>query len=106
VLTSCFKEFSSQDIITLLQSYLGQNINVPEDNVILKIDMFPETYKKIIAMMIAILENDDDKTVDQYILGIMSSIFPPTLKPLVKYNYAQYLVDNIHFQLSEFEASK
>jgi hypothetical protein len=75
VLAACFKELSSQDKTTLLQSYLGQNINVPEDNVILKIDMFPETSRKIIAMMTAILGNDDDKTVDEYTLGFMSSIF-------------------------------
>jgi len=73
--------------MTLLQSYLGQNINVFEDNVILKSDMFSKTYRKIKATMIAILANDDDKIVDEYTLRFMIFIFPPTLKPLVKYNY-------------------
>jgi hypothetical protein len=57
-------------------------------------------------MMTEILGNDDDQTVNEYILGFMTSIFPPTVKPLVKFNYSQYLVDNMHHQLYEFEASR
>jgi hypothetical protein len=31
------------------------------------------------------------------------SICPSTVKPLTKFNYAQFLADKIHHQLSEFE---
>jgi hypothetical protein len=50
--------------------------------------MFPETSRKIIAMITAILGNYDDQIIDEYTLGFMTSIFPPTVKPLVKFNYA------------------
>jgi hypothetical protein len=41
VLVEYFKILSPQDKNSLLQSYLCQNINFLEDNVNLKIDMFP-----------------------------------------------------------------
>jgi len=68
--------------------------------------MFFETYKQIITIVSTILGNDNDKTIDQYALGLMNYIFPPMLKPLVKYNYPQFLADNIHYELLEFEATK
>jgi hypothetical protein len=43
-------------------------------------------------------------TVDEFVLGIMVSIFPITTKPITKFNYAQFLADQIHYQLSEFES--
>jgi len=97
VLVECFKRLSSQNKISLLHSYLCQNTNVLEDTINLNIDVFPKTSKKIIVMMTAISGNDDDKTVDEYTLQFMASIFPPTLKPLVKYNYSKYLAGNIYF---------
>jgi len=97
VLAEHFKGLSSQAKTSLLESYLCQNINVPEDIVNFKIDMFPKTSRQIIAMITVNLGNDDDKIVNEYILGFMTSIFPPTVKPLVKFNYAKYLDDNIHF---------
>jgi hypothetical protein len=57
--------------------------------VTLKTDLFPETYRKIITIINVILCNDDDQTIYEYIVGFMTSIFPPTVKPLVKFNYDQ-----------------
>jgi hypothetical protein len=51
-----------------------------------------------------ILGENDDLTVDEFVLGIMVSIFPITTKPITKFNYAQFLADQIHYQLSEFES--
>jgi hypothetical protein len=64
----------------------------------LKTNLFPETSRKIITILTAIIGNDDDQTVDEYILCFMTSIFPPSVNPLVKFNYAQFLADNIHLQ--------
>jgi hypothetical protein len=55
ILVECFRRLNPQDKIVLLQSYLCQVVNVPEENVNLKIDMFPKTSRHIITMVTAIL---------------------------------------------------
>jgi hypothetical protein len=54
-------------------------------------------------MIASILGYDSDETIDSYILGIMASIFPTTLKPLTKFDYAIFLANSIHIQLMEFQ---
>jgi hypothetical protein len=56
-------------------------------------------------MMTTILGNDVEKTVDEYIVGFITTIFPLTVKPLITFNYAHFLADNIHFQLLDFKAN-
>jgi len=51
-----------------------------------------------------ILGKIDDLTIDEFVLGIMVSILPITTKPITKFNYAQFIVDHMHYQLSEFES--
>jgi hypothetical protein len=68
--------------------------------------VIPETSRKVIARMTTILGNDSDKTLDEYTIRFMTSIFPHTLKPLVNYKYAQYLANNIYFQLSHFKVRR
>jgi len=57
-------------------------------------------------MISVILGNDADQVVDEYVLGFMMSICPYTVKPLTKFNYAQFLANNIHLRLSKFETSR
>jgi hypothetical protein len=61
VLAKCFRELNSQDRVTLLQSYLCQNLDVPADNVTLKASLFPEISRQIISMISVILGKDDDQ---------------------------------------------
>jgi hypothetical protein len=51
-----------------------------------------------------ILGGKDDLTVDEFVLGMMVSICPITTKPITKFNYAQFLADQIHYQIFEFES--
>jgi hypothetical protein len=106
VLAQCFRELNSQDRIMILQSYICQNLDVPVYTVILKTYLFLETSRQIITMMTTILGNDNDLTIDEYVLGFMISICPHTVKHLSKFNYAQHLANNIHHQLSEFETTR
>ena len=55
-------------------------------------------------MISMILAKNNDLTVDEFVLGIMVSICPITTKPITKFDYAQFIVDQIHYQLSEFES--
>jgi hypothetical protein len=103
VATKSFRELESKDRVSLLQSYLCTNLDVPGDNVVIQTNLFPETSQKIISMISMILGKVNDLTVDEFVLGIMVSIFPITTKPITKFNYAQFIADQIHYQLSEFE---
>jgi hypothetical protein len=85
---------------------LGKDAIVPENTSTYETNIFLEISRQVITMRCSLLGYDHEKTVDEAILGFMSSIFPPTLKPRVKLNYAQYLDDIIHFQLTKFEANK
>jgi hypothetical protein len=67
VLAKCFRVLNSQDRVSLLQSYLCQNLDIPADNVTLKASLFPETSRQIITMMSVILGNENDQVVDEYI---------------------------------------
>jgi hypothetical protein len=82
---------------------LCRNLDVPIDNVVLESSLFPEIPRQIISMISMILGKDNDLVVDEFVLGNMISICPFTVKPLTKFNYAQFLADQIHHQLSEFE---
>jgi hypothetical protein len=75
-----------------------QYLNTPQ----LMNNIFPNISRQFTTIMCSLLGYDHEKIVDEAIIGFMSFICPPSLKPLVKFNYAQYLVDNIHFQLIEF----
>jgi hypothetical protein len=68
------------------------------DDVTLETSLFPEILRQIISMISVILGKDDDQIVYVFVLGCMVSICPPTMKPLTKFNYAQFLVDKIHHQ--------
>ena len=65
-------------------------------------DIFPQISKQIISMITSILGYYSDEIIDSYILGVMASIFPTTLKPLTKFDYSIFLANNIHIQLMEF----
>jgi hypothetical protein len=65
---------------------------VPGDNVFIQTNLFPETSQKIISMISMILGKVNDLTIDEFVLGIMVSIFPITTKPITKFNYAQFIV--------------
>jgi hypothetical protein len=98
-----FQRIKPHDRVSLLQSYLCKNLDVPADDVTLESTMFLEILRQIISMISVILGKDNDLVVDEFMLGNMMSIFPFTVKPLIKFNYAQFLADQIHHQLSEFE---
>jgi hypothetical protein len=85
-----------------------QKLNVPDDNTVIQSELFPENSRKIISMISMILGENDDLIVDEFGLGIMASICPIMTKPITKFNFPQFLADQIHYQLSElnpFEAS-
>jgi hypothetical protein len=54
-------------------------------------------------MISVILGKDDDQVIDNFFLGCLMSICPFTMKPLTKFNYAKFILDKIHYQLSKFE---
>ena len=58
------------------------------DNVTLEDSLFPEISRQVISMISIILGKYDDHVVDEFVLGCMMSIFPPTMKPLTKFDYA------------------
>jgi hypothetical protein len=101
VAAKCFKELESKDMVTLLQSYLCTNLDVQGDNVVIQSNLCLETYQKIISMIVG---KKNDLTVDEFVLGIMVSICSITTKPITKFNYAQFLADQNHYQLSKFKS--
>jgi hypothetical protein len=103
-LVSIFRELSSQERDILFQPYLDKDVIVHENSSTYETKIFPKISRQFITMMCSLLGYGHDKTINEAILGFMSSIFPSSLKPLVKFNYDQYLIDIIHFQLIEFEA--
>jgi len=100
ILTKCFIELKPQDRVTLLQSYLCKNLYVSPDNCTLETNLFPEISRHIISMISTILGKDNNPAIDEFVLVCIMSIFPFTMKPLTKLNYAQFLDDKIHHQLS------
>jgi hypothetical protein len=106
VATKYFRKLKSKDRFSLLQSYLYTNIEVPGDNIVIQSNLFPETSHKIISMISMILGKNNDLTVDEFVLGIMVLICSITTKLITKFNYAQFLADQIHYQISEFESLK
>lgn len=56
-------------------------------------------------MMCPILGYNNDRVVDEAILGLMSSILPQNGILFTKFHYAQFLADIIHYQLTHFHAS-
>jgi hypothetical protein len=103
VAAKSFKELESKDIVSLLQSYLYTNLDVPGDDVVIQTNLFPETSRKIISMISMILGKVSDLKFDEFVLEILISIFHITSKPITKFNYAQFIADQIHYELSEFE---
>jgi hypothetical protein len=103
VLAKCFRELNPWDRSSLLHTYLCHNIGVPIDDVILKSSLFLERQRQIISMISVILGKDDDQVIDNFFLGCLMSICPFTMKPLTKFNYAKFILDKIHYQLSKFE---
>ena len=59
---------------------------------------FPEGTRHIISMLSFILGYFTDEHTDESILGFLS-IFVPGQPPAVIYNFAEYIVDNIHEQI-------
>jgi hypothetical protein len=51
VLAKCFRDLNFQDRVTLLQTYLCQNLNIHVDNVTLKARLFLEISRQIISMI-------------------------------------------------------
>jgi len=84
--------------------YLWRNVDVLVGNVILESSLFPEIPRKIISMIYAIFGKDKDLVVDEFVLGLMASICVFATKSLIKFNYDQFLADQIHYQLLEFES--
>jgi hypothetical protein len=80
-LASSFKELNPQDKNDLIQSYLDKDTNVLENISTYDTNIFPEISRQVIEIMCTILGYDNDKTVDESILGFMSSIFPYSFKP-------------------------
>jgi hypothetical protein len=64
VLAKCFRELKPEDRVSLLQSYLCKNLDVPMDNVALESSLFPEIPRQIISMISVILGKDNDLVVD------------------------------------------
>jgi hypothetical protein len=82
---------------------LCKNIDALTDDVTFESSLFPEIPRQIISMISTILGKDIDLVVDEFMLGNKMSTCPFIVKPLNKFNYAQFLTDQIHHQLSEFE---
>ena len=57
-------------------------------------------------MMSLILGYENNHNVDKAILGFMFSISPPIGLLITKFHYDQYIVDIIHFQLSNLHNTK
>jgi hypothetical protein len=84
--------------VILLQRYMGKGASVRESPPLYKVNILPDTSKEVISMMCLILGYDNDKTINETILGFMEAISPPPPHdtPLVKFNYAKYLANAIH----------
>jgi hypothetical protein len=104
VMAKCFRELRPEERVTLLQTYLCKSIDTIADNVVLESSLFPEIPRKFISMISVILGKYNDLVVDEFVLGIMVAIFPIITKPMTKFIFSQFLADQIHYQLSEFES--
>jgi hypothetical protein len=97
---------NSVENVTLLQSYMDKYVVIPNIPPPYKSNIFPKISRQAITMMCLSLGYDHDRTVDEVILGFMSTICCPSENSLTKFHYAKFLVNIIPYQLTEFHASR
>jgi hypothetical protein len=107
IFAKCFRELKLEERVTLLQSYLYIKFDVPNDNVVIQSNLFPETSQKFVSMISTILGKNNDSIVDEFVLGIMVSICPITTKPISRFNYAQSwqiksIINSLNLNLRRF----
>jgi len=89
----------------LVERYMLKEGSCPKTPLPYKSYILQDTKKEVVSMMCLILGYDDDSTLDSTILGFMEVICLGQGSPTL-FNYAQYLSDNIHFQLHNFHSTR
>ena len=84
-----------------IERYMPKVGSCPTIPLPLRFDILYEVNKEVVSMMCLIPKYDNDFTLNAIILGFMEAIYPGKGSPIL-FNYAQYLSDNIHFQLYNF----
>ena len=68
--------------------------------------MFSSISQHVLSMVCEILGYHSDKVVDYTVLGLVRAIFPCTTQTIAIFFFAQFIVDSLHFQLTEFSLNR
>jgi hypothetical protein len=85
----------------IFEIFLPEDAQLPKKNPPYPSSIFPEKANQIISMLSCLLGYYSDEWVDEPILGFLS-IFSTEEKVSVKFNFSQFLADNIHEQFLKF----
>lgn len=88
-----------------LELFLVVDSPLPKRNPPSDSSMFPGRTKQITTILSYLLGYNSDQYVDEAILGF-SSIFSDDSKPIVLYNFSQFLAKTIHEHLSSLILNK
>ena len=78
------------------------HVEIPKLNPPYSTAKFPEGSRHVISMLSFILGYFTDEHTDESILGFLST-FSPGQSPSVIFDYAGFIADSIHYQLSNLQ---
>jgi hypothetical protein len=90
----------------LLSNLLASDAPLPTNSPPFKSTIFPAITKQAISMIYQVLGYEQDRTVDESILGMFSVLCPPESITFTKLDYVEFLSEVINFQLSNFHSTK
>jgi hypothetical protein len=99
-LTSMYNQLNAQEKQTLLQIiWIKMQLSL-KTLIPMRVACSQKSPDKLSSMMCSILGYDNDKVVDEVVLGFMSSIYPSAINPLTRFIFSQHLVETLHYQLT------
>jgi hypothetical protein len=101
-----YQELSQTDKQILLGHLLSPNTPLPTTSPPFKYDMYPETTRKVMAIICQILCYDHDRVVDEVILGFFSLLLSLTSMILPKFYYCHLLEEFMQAQLDNFHRTR
>ena len=84
----------------IFQNFMPSHVDIPNINPPYSTTKFPEGYRHIISTLSFILGFFTDEYTDESILGFLSTISPGQ-PPSVIFDYAGFIADTIHYQLTK-----
>ena len=84
----------------IFQNFMPSHVDIPKINPPYSTAKFPKGSRQIISMLSFILEYFTDEYIDESIFGFLSTM-SPSQPPTVIFDYASFIADAIHYQLTK-----